>query len=119
MLTLFKSTWLAALTVKPIVVDAAWVRSRLGSPTLHLIDGRAAVFYDGNRCLGGGRIARPGAATANTLAPGAAAQTGASSSTVQRDVLREGDARRTVTASGRRIRPPAGTGHTTPRAGGS
>ncbi|MFL5619170.1 MAG: sulfurtransferase [Gemmatimonadaceae bacterium] len=38
---------LAALHVKPIVVDAAWVRSRLGSPSLHLIDGRAAVFYDG------------------------------------------------------------------------
>ena len=38
---------LAALSVKPIVVDAAWVRSRLGSPSLHLIDGRAAVFYDG------------------------------------------------------------------------
>ena len=38
---------LAALRVKPIVVDAAWVKSRLGSPGLHLIDGRAAVFYDG------------------------------------------------------------------------
>ena len=38
---------LAALRVKPIVVDAAWVKSRLGSPSLRLIDGRAAVFYDG------------------------------------------------------------------------
>ncbi len=38
---------LAALRIKPIVVDAAWVKSRLGSPSLHLIDGRAAVFYDG------------------------------------------------------------------------
>jgi thiosulfate/3-mercaptopyruvate sulfurtransferase len=38
---------LAALRVHPIVVDAAWVKSRLGSPSLHLIDGRAAVFYDG------------------------------------------------------------------------
>ena len=38
---------LAALQVKPIVVDAAWVKSKLGSPNFHLIDGRAAVFYDG------------------------------------------------------------------------
>jgi thiosulfate/3-mercaptopyruvate sulfurtransferase len=38
---------LAALRTKPIIVDAAWVKSRLGSPSLHLIDGRAAVFYDG------------------------------------------------------------------------
>ena len=38
---------LAALRIKPIVVDAAWVKSRLGSPSLHLIDGRAAAFYDG------------------------------------------------------------------------
>ena len=38
---------LAALRIRPIVVDAAWVKSRLGSPSLHLIDGRAAVFYDG------------------------------------------------------------------------
>jgi thiosulfate/3-mercaptopyruvate sulfurtransferase len=38
---------LAALRIKPIVVDAAWVKSKLGSPSLHLIDGRAAVFYDG------------------------------------------------------------------------
>ena len=38
---------LAALRIKPIIVDAAWVKSRLGSPSLHLIDGRAAAFYDG------------------------------------------------------------------------
>ena len=38
---------LAALRVEPIVVDAAWVKGRLGAPGLHLIDGRAAVFYDG------------------------------------------------------------------------
>jgi thiosulfate/3-mercaptopyruvate sulfurtransferase len=38
---------LAALKVKPIVVDAAWVKSRIGTPNFHLIDGRAAVFYDG------------------------------------------------------------------------
>ena len=38
---------LAALRVNPIVVDAGWVKSRIGSPGFHLIDGRAAVFYDG------------------------------------------------------------------------
>jgi thiosulfate/3-mercaptopyruvate sulfurtransferase len=38
---------LAALTVKPIVVDAAWVKSRLGTPGFHLVDARAAAFYDG------------------------------------------------------------------------
>ena len=38
---------LAALKVKPIVVDAAWVKSRIGTPNFHLIDGRAGVFYDG------------------------------------------------------------------------
>jgi thiosulfate/3-mercaptopyruvate sulfurtransferase len=38
---------LAALRINPIVVDAAWVKSRLGTPNFHLIDGRAAMFYDG------------------------------------------------------------------------
>lgn len=38
---------LSALEIRPIVVDAAWVKSRLGDPRFHLIDGRAAVFYDG------------------------------------------------------------------------
>jgi thiosulfate/3-mercaptopyruvate sulfurtransferase len=38
---------LAALKIKPIVVDAAWVKSRLGTPGFHLIDGRAAAYYDG------------------------------------------------------------------------
>jgi thiosulfate/3-mercaptopyruvate sulfurtransferase len=38
---------LAALRIKPIVVDAAWVKNRLGTPNFHLIDGRAAMFYDG------------------------------------------------------------------------
>ena len=38
---------LSALHIKPIVVDAAFVRGRIGTPTFHLIDGRAAVFYDG------------------------------------------------------------------------
>ena len=38
---------LSPLRPRPIVVDAAWVRSRLGTPGFHLIDGRAAVYYDG------------------------------------------------------------------------
>ena len=42
-----KTGQLSALKVKPLVVTADYVRSRLGSPRLHLIDGRAAVFYDG------------------------------------------------------------------------
>ena len=38
---------LTALRIKPIIVDAGWVKSRLGDPKLRLIDARAAVFYDG------------------------------------------------------------------------
>ena len=38
---------LAALNINPIVVNAAWVNSRIGTPNFHLIDGRAAVYYDG------------------------------------------------------------------------
>jgi thiosulfate/3-mercaptopyruvate sulfurtransferase len=38
---------LAALKINPIVVSAAWVNSRIGTPNFHLIDGRAAVYYDG------------------------------------------------------------------------
>jgi thiosulfate/3-mercaptopyruvate sulfurtransferase len=38
---------LSALKVKPVVVGIDYVKQRLGSPSLHLIDGRAAVFYDG------------------------------------------------------------------------
>jgi thiosulfate/3-mercaptopyruvate sulfurtransferase len=38
---------LSPLHTRPIVVDAAWVKARIGSPGFHLIDGRAAVFYDG------------------------------------------------------------------------
>jgi thiosulfate/3-mercaptopyruvate sulfurtransferase len=45
---------LAALHVNPIVVDAAWVKSRLGTANFHLIDGRASVFYDGVE-MGGSR----------------------------------------------------------------
>ena len=52
---------LAALSVKPIVVDAAWVKSRLGSPSFRLIDGRAAVFYDGVETGGSRKGHIPGA----------------------------------------------------------
>jgi Rhodanese-related sulfurtransferase len=38
---------LSPLKVKPVVVSIDYVARRLGSPSLHLIDGRAAVFYDG------------------------------------------------------------------------
>jgi len=38
---------LATLHVKPIIVDAAWVKARLGTPGFHLVDGRDASFYDG------------------------------------------------------------------------
>jgi thiosulfate/3-mercaptopyruvate sulfurtransferase len=38
---------LSVLRIRPIVVDAAYVKANLRSPNFHLIDGRAAVFYDG------------------------------------------------------------------------
>jgi thiosulfate/3-mercaptopyruvate sulfurtransferase len=38
---------LSPLKVKPLVVGIDYVKQRLGSPSLHLVDGRAAVFYDG------------------------------------------------------------------------
>ena len=45
--TTFAAGRLAPLRIHPIVVDAAWVKGRLGTPGFHLIDGRAAVYYDG------------------------------------------------------------------------
>lgn len=38
---------LAPLALQPIVVDAATVRARLGTPGYAIVDGRAAAFYDG------------------------------------------------------------------------
>jgi thiosulfate/3-mercaptopyruvate sulfurtransferase len=38
---------LSPLKVKPVVVGIDYVKQKLGSPGFHLIDGRAAVFYDG------------------------------------------------------------------------
>lgn len=38
---------LATLTIRPIVVDAAYVRAHLGKPGFSVVDGRASAFYDG------------------------------------------------------------------------
>ena len=38
---------LSPLKTKPLVVDAAWVKSHLAAPGVRVVDGRAAVFYDG------------------------------------------------------------------------
>jgi thiosulfate/3-mercaptopyruvate sulfurtransferase len=38
---------LAALKIKPIVVDGTYVRTNIGKPGISVIDGRAAVYYDG------------------------------------------------------------------------
>ncbi len=38
---------LAPLKVRPLIVDAAYVRAHLNTPGVHLVDGRAASFYDG------------------------------------------------------------------------
>ena len=38
---------LSALKIKPIVVDAQFVKANLGKPGISVVDGRAAAFYDG------------------------------------------------------------------------
>lgn len=38
---------LAALRIKPIVVDADWVKANVGKPGIAIVDGRSASFYDG------------------------------------------------------------------------
>jgi thiosulfate/3-mercaptopyruvate sulfurtransferase len=38
---------LSSLRIRPIVVDAAWVKSHVGRPGISVVDGRAAAFYDG------------------------------------------------------------------------
>lgn len=38
---------LSPLTLKPLVVDAAWVSAHRASPGSRVVDGRAAVYYDG------------------------------------------------------------------------
>ena len=42
-----KTGQLSALKIRPIVVDAAWVRSHIGKPGIVVIDGRSSSFYDG------------------------------------------------------------------------
>lgn len=42
-----KKGTLAALKTKPIIVDAAWVKSNVGKNGISVVDGRAAAFYDG------------------------------------------------------------------------
>jgi thiosulfate/3-mercaptopyruvate sulfurtransferase len=42
-----KSGTLAPLKIRPIVVDAATVKSRIGAPGFAIVDGRDAQFYDG------------------------------------------------------------------------
>jgi thiosulfate/3-mercaptopyruvate sulfurtransferase len=43
---------LSALAAKPLVVDAAWVQSRIGRPGVAIVDARAASFYDGIEATG-------------------------------------------------------------------
>lgn len=38
---------LSALHTRPLIVDAAWVKSHVGKPGISIVDGRAAAFYDG------------------------------------------------------------------------
>jgi thiosulfate/3-mercaptopyruvate sulfurtransferase len=42
-----KTGTLSALKLRPIVVDAATVKARLGTPGVAVVDGRDAAFYDG------------------------------------------------------------------------
>ena len=43
---------LSALKTKPLVVDAAWVQSRIGKPGVSIVDARAQSFYDGIEATG-------------------------------------------------------------------
>lgn len=38
---------LAPLSIKPLVVDAEFVKANVGKPGISVVDGRAAAFYDG------------------------------------------------------------------------
>jgi len=38
---------LASLRIKPVIVDGDWVKANIGKPGISVVDGRAAVFYDG------------------------------------------------------------------------
>ncbi|HST08451.1 MAG TPA: rhodanese-like domain-containing protein [Gemmatimonadaceae bacterium] len=45
---------LSPLQLRPLVVDANWVRANVGKPGIVLVDARAAAFYDGVRTGSGG-----------------------------------------------------------------
>jgi thiosulfate/3-mercaptopyruvate sulfurtransferase len=53
-----KKGTLSALKIRPIVVDAAWVKSNVGKSGISVVDGRAAAFYDGVQTGGGMRGAK-------------------------------------------------------------
>lgn len=42
-----KKGTLSALNVRPLVVDADWVKDNVGKPGISVVDGRASAFYDG------------------------------------------------------------------------
>jgi thiosulfate/3-mercaptopyruvate sulfurtransferase len=44
---------LSPLKLKPLVVDADYVKSHLNTPGIAVVDGRDAIFYDGNNTGGG------------------------------------------------------------------
>jgi thiosulfate/3-mercaptopyruvate sulfurtransferase len=48
-----KQGTLAALKIKPIVVDAEFVKSNVGKPGISVVDGRSSAFYDGVQTGGG------------------------------------------------------------------
>jgi thiosulfate/3-mercaptopyruvate sulfurtransferase len=45
---------LSPLQLRPLVVDANWVRANVGKPGIAVVDARAAAFYDGVRTGSGG-----------------------------------------------------------------
>jgi thiosulfate/3-mercaptopyruvate sulfurtransferase len=44
---------LSALKIRPIIVDAEWVKSNIGKPGISVVDGRSSSFYDGVQTGGG------------------------------------------------------------------
>jgi thiosulfate/3-mercaptopyruvate sulfurtransferase len=52
--TVVKPGTLAAIKLKPRVVDAQEVQAHINAPGYHIIDARASVFYDGVQAGGGG-----------------------------------------------------------------
>ena len=45
---------LSTLKIRPLIVDADWVKANVGKPGVAVVDGRAAAFYDGVQTGGGG-----------------------------------------------------------------